>query len=192
MGTGGEEDHYEYRRRESLMVSADFRTIRLMHEGINWAVWTGIILSGFIGASSLLYNIYRDRVKVTIVTKIDAEPIYKEDEQGRQVYIGHDLPVFRAIVTNTGFLGVKIQAVEVQAVGSKQRYPLKKEGLGPSQKLIDGDHEVWGEGLGEVRAAFDDVPSHASAFAIVVDTAGRRYKSRNWTTIRTYQTDPDD
>ncbi len=163
-----------------------------MHEGINWAVWTGITLSGFLGASSLLYNIYRDRVKVRIVTEIDAEPIYKKDEQGRQVYIGHDLPVFRAVVTNTGFLGVKIQAVEVRAVGSSRRYPLKKEGLEPSQKLADGDHEVWGEDLVGVGAAFDDVPFHASAFAIAIDTAGRRYKSRSWTTIRTYQPDSDD
>ena len=165
---------------------------RVMHEGINWAVWTGIVFSGCLGTLSLLYNIYRDRVKVEIITEIDAEPAYKKDAQGRKVYIGHDFPIFRAVVTNTGFLGVKIQTVEVQAVGSRRRFPLKREGFEPSQKLSDGDHEVWSEDLGEVGAAFDDVPFHASAFAVAIDTAGRRYKSRNWTTIRTHQPEPED
>jgi hypothetical protein len=163
-----------------------------MDEGVNWAVWTGIVISGALGISSLLYNIYRDRVKISIVTETDFEPAYKSDEYGEQVYTGFDCPIFRAVVTNTGFLGVKLKSVEVRAVGSKRSYSLKKEGLIPSQKLVNGDSEVWGEELGEVEAAFDDVPFHASAFAVAIDTAGRRYKSQTRTTIRTYRPDPDD
>ncbi len=161
-----------------------------MDEGINWAVWTGIILSGVLGVSSLLYSIYRDRVKISIVTEIDLEPVYKSDEFGEKVYTGFDSPVFHAVVTNTGFLGVKIRDIEVRAVGSKQSYLLKKKGLKPSEKLVNGDSEEWGEELGEVEAAFDDVPFHASAFVVATDTAGRKYKSQNWTTIRTYSPGP--
>lgn len=163
-----------------------------MGEGINWAVWTGIFVSGFIATLSLLYNIRRDRAKVSIVTRIDYEPIYKNDEHSTQTYAGFDYPSFEAVVTNTGFLGVQIQGVEVRAVGSVHSYPLKKKGLDPPRKLADGDNEVWGDDLGEVEAAFTDVPFHASTFAVATDTAGRRYKGRTWTTIRTYRPDPHD
>lgn len=161
-----------------------------MDEGINWAVWTGIVVSNLLAALSLLYNIRRDRVKISVVTSLDYEPIYKKDEHGTQTYAGFDYPSYQAVVTNTGFLGVQIQGVEVRAMRSRHSHALKKEGLEAPKKLMDGDYEVWGDDLGEVGAAFTDVPFHASTFAIVTDTAGRTYKGRTRTTIRTYRPDP--
>ena len=74
-----------------------------MDEGINWAVWTGIVVSNLLAALSLLYNIRRDRVKMSIVTSLNYEPVHEKDEHGTRTYGGFDS--YEVVVTNTGFLG---------------------------------------------------------------------------------------
>ena len=74
-------------------------------------------------------------------------------------------------------------------MGSRHSHALKKKGVESPKDLKHGDYEVWGDYLEEVEAAFTDVPFHASTFAVVTDTDGRRYKGRTWTTIRTFQPD---
>ncbi len=168
---------YSERLTTALVEKVAVRGVMVVASGIDWTAWLPIVISalallGTLGNFGLL--LWRGRKHVSIRSSIELDEVDGKDGP----------PMYVCNVTNTGYIGVQIDRVELRpasgsgAAGIVLRLP---QGEQP-KKLDQGESQKWGMYIDEAIVIYarrgEGAPRASGELrvvAVAVDTTGKEY-----------------